>query len=95
MTLQPNSRPMLPGWYLRNDMPSRERFWNGSMWTDLERDAPALSEFLGPIDPTIRALLDSYEQSMARPSILSRVAAHQRNLDSVTIELDRSSSGSS
>lgn len=44
-------------------MPSRERFWNGSMWTDLERDSPVLAEFLGPVEPTIRALLDLYERS--------------------------------
>lgn len=69
---------MLPGWYMREDMPSRERFWNGSMWTDLERDSPLLSEFLGPIEPTIRALLDSYERSMNSPSVLSRVASRQQ-----------------
>ncbi|MEZ5377833.1 MAG: hypothetical protein R2733_15105 [Acidimicrobiales bacterium] len=86
MTTPSDPRPMLPGWYLREDMPSRERFWNGSMWTDLERDAPLLSEFLGPIEPTIRALLDSYERAMAGPSVLSRVASHQRR-ETATIEL--------
>ncbi len=78
MTTPTNSRPMLPGWYMREDRPTRERFWNGSMWTDLERDSPLLSEFLGPIEPTIRALLESYEQSMAGPSVLSRVADNRR-----------------
>ncbi len=65
---------MLPGWYMRADMPSRERFWNGSMWTDLERDAPILSEFLGPVEPIIRALLDSYDQSATDQEAMSRFA---------------------
>ncbi len=70
----PERSAMLPGWYMRADMPSRERFWNGSMWTDLEREAPILSEFLGPVEPVIRALLDSYDQSTTDQEAMSRFA---------------------
>ncbi len=44
------------------------------MWTDLERDAPILSEFLGPVEPIIRALLDSYDQSATDQEAMSRFA---------------------
>ena len=44
------------------------------MWTEMERDAPVLSEFLGPVEPSLRALLESYEQSNPDSPVVSHLA---------------------
>ncbi len=59
---QQRIRTLPPGWYQHQTDPSREQFWNGTMWTDLVRNAPVLSEFLGPIEPLILAVLEHHER---------------------------------
>lgn len=46
-----------PGWYLDPDDQQIERFWNGESWTHLTRAAPRLSDYLGPIEPTLLRIL--------------------------------------
>ncbi len=55
-------RTLPPGWYQHQNDPGREQFWNGAMWTDLVRNAPVLSEFLGPVEPLILAVLEHHER---------------------------------
>ncbi len=46
-----------PGWYIDPKHPEDERFWNGNEWTNHTRAAAKLADFLGPIEPTLLALL--------------------------------------
>ena len=46
-----------PGWYLDPRNAGDERFWNGTEWTNLTRAAPRLTDYLGPIEPTLLAIL--------------------------------------
>ncbi len=49
-----------PGWYADPDDVG-ERFWNGSVWTALARSVELSPDLLGPIDPSLLSLLNSFE----------------------------------
>lgn len=56
-----NDTGQFPGWYVDPADSSRERFWNGTVWSDKTREGPKLSDYLGPIEPLLLQLLSSSE----------------------------------
>ncbi len=60
-----------PGWYLDPRNAEDERFWNGHAWTDLTRAAPRLDDFLGPIEPTLLALLGADDTGLETNGIVT------------------------
>lgn len=50
-----------PGWYTDPADNTRERFWNGTVWSDQTREGPRLADYLGPIEPLLLRLLSSTE----------------------------------
>ncbi len=57
--LSPIDPPRFPGWYLDPNDTDVERFWNGADFTDLERPAPRLSDYTGPIEPALLAAISN------------------------------------
>ncbi len=71
-----------PGWYPSPVNASSESFWNGRDWTGLTRDAPVEDEMaalLGPIDPTLQALLTSFDSNH---STEARAFSHEATMNS-------------
>ena len=61
-----------PGWYVdSND--GCERFWNGLIWTGLTRSSVLSPDLLGPIDPSLLSLLNSFESGDSLEAQLSEV----------------------
>ena len=56
-----NDTGQFPGWYMDPADNSRERFWNGTVWSDKTREGPSLAAYLGPIEPLLLQLLSSSE----------------------------------
>ncbi len=62
-----------PGWYADPDEDLVERFWNGSVWTAHTRSAVLSSDLLGPIDPSLLSLLESFESDHSLEARVSEV----------------------
>lgn len=71
-----------PGWYLDPRNAEDERFWNGNAWTDLTRAAPRLDDFLGPIEPTLLAILGDDETDLGSDRVITESTSSTSATDS-------------
>lgn len=78
-----------PGWYLDPRNALDERFWNGTEWTNLTRAAPRLNDYLGPIEPTLLAILGEPETGLIEQA-LDEPALSQPALDTMSLASDTS-----